>query len=428
MMETPERSTLNDLRETVNDAGPAGRLEGHYRDITDGIGAGEPSEALAGTEILLNLSARMSDLHRPFAALRCLDRAEDICGSAMGAFDHPSELDIGFEHCRAKKAECLLGMVEDVPEEYRPLLAIAGSSYLNCAVENLIGLGDIGSLEHYCGWLKASELYKRAYPISQHEIDRLNRTTAEGGYPAWCRENQRYLSIVDAVPDVCTCDDIGLDLDEERQWLLEDVTGTYDHCRRLFYRVAEDPSKVAAGLGRDDVECVVDCCVRLYTLLDKTAGLIAYMFPYGGSEEYPRFRDVAEAFGCSPNPYLRSMRGICGDVFPDGTAAGWGSILNGIIRGTLRVADAKEGAGDFRNVAVVTPAGLVRCADVLMCDVREVLLNLVLAVEYSRNHRSDPREHRPDSPSNGMSSDNRTTDTLYAGADTFLNVCRFRES
>ena len=383
-MGTPENLTLKDLRETVDDAGQAGHPTEHYRDIMDGIGTGEPSEALARTELLVDLSARMFDLHRPFAAFRILDRAEDICASATVSDPRP-ELEIGFEHCRARKAEYLLGMVEDAPEEHRPLLAIAGSSYLNCAVENLIGLGDIGSLEHYCGWLKASELYKRAYPMSQREIDGLNRTAAEGRYPAWCRENQRYLSIIDAVPDVCTRDDIELDLDEERQWLLEDVIGTYDHCRRLFYGVAGGPSEVAAGLGRDDVECIEDCCVRLYTLLDKTAGLVAYMFPYGGSEEYPGFSAVAGSFKDSPNPYLSSMHGICRDIF-DGTVAGRGSILNGIIRGTLRVTDAKEGAGDSRNVAAVTPAGLVRCADVLMCDVREVLLNLVLAVEYSRNH------------------------------------------
>ncbi len=356
-------------------------------------------------QLYARLSACMFNLHRPFAAFHYLDCAENCYSYVSEQGGSHLALDIGYEHCRANEAEYYLRMVEEVPEKYRSLFSIAGSSYLNYAVENLIEMGSIESLEHYCGWLRTAEVYKRTYPISQQEIDALNRTTIGDGYPRWCQENMRYLNISNEVPNICTCDDVALDLDERHQWLLEDVMRTYDHCRKLLYKVVGvDQANVLAKIDGDDIESVVDCFVRLYTLLDKTARLITYLFPRDSSMEQSNFYDVAESLSNSPNPYLRSIWGICKDIFPDrnddsnrifdprnnylGVVLKRGFIRNNIIHGTLKIFDEKEEKGNYYNVASVTPSELIQCTGMMMYDVREIVLNLQLAVEFSRNHRS----------------------------------------
>ena len=108
-----------------------------------------------------------------------------------------------------------------------------------------------------------------------------------------------------SVAEYCK-DDLQFDLDERHRWLLEDIVCTYDHCRRILYRTAKlKPSEIPSG--RDEhVEDLLDCYSRLYTILDKTAKLMIYLFPWNGGKN-PHFREVVEKHSCDTNPFLRAL-------------------------------------------------------------------------------------------------------------------------
>ena len=232
-------------------------------------------------------------------------------------------------------------------------------------------------------------------------MDDLNRDSIRDGYQRWCQESVRYLNILSEVPhhiaEYCK-DDIQLDLDERHRWLLDDIVHTYDHCRRILYRTACFKGKELYEGRNEHVENLLDCYSRLYTILDKTAKLVAFLFPWNG-ERNPNFRAVVEKHSCDSNPFLRALYYIARDVFSDKDDIAFdyldphirflsvvhkpSFVRNNIMHNTIRICNDDGDRMPTLNVESITPYELFFYTSKLADDVREVLINLQMAVRYN---------------------------------------------
>ena len=363
---------------------------------------------LANADIKANLLVLMAfsmfECDRPISALGYLDNAEDCIDQAreFGLYDSRS-LDVQYECCRAKEAEIYLRLVPDLPPEHRPMFATVANSYLWHAVANLRGLGEADLSEHYGGFIpEASELCRR-YPMrSKREVDMMNRDSLRDPYLLWCQEHYRFLNLFNEIPhrnQRYAKDDLDFELNERYRMLLDDVLHTYDHCRRIMFGISRKGLESFGRKGRDDdVETLLDCYVRAYTLLDKVSKLATHLFPRDDSKPNATFYEVAEGYERSSNPYLRAIHHVCTDVFPDrvlvsertfdprlntcGVILRNGLIRNSIAHNTVDVCSSPETRAVYEGVISITPLELYHYASMLLYDVREVVLLLQLA--YNR--------------------------------------------
>lgn len=362
-------------------------------------------------DLFLSLAVAMMNSYRPIAAFGYLDNAEKcychMIEMLKGSDDeYIHRLKVSYEHCRAKEAELYVRLIPFIPEKHRPMFSTVANSYMTHSILNLTAYSDFELMDEYQEWLEKAQLYCLKYPLlNQKIIDEMNRDSIKDEYVRWCQFHVRLLNIFNEIPHnnaKYACDDIQLDLDERHQWLLDDIMRTYDHCRRTFYRVAKDIDKFVEKPRDDDVECVVDCFVRLYTLLDKSSKIITYLFPRDQNTKQQYFYDVAETLSNTSNPFLRSIYRVCMDIFPDkfaktegtfdprnnmfGMVLKRGFIRNSIMHDTLKVFKEGETKTNYYGASSVTPLELFRCTDVMFQDVREILLSIQLAVEYRKNN------------------------------------------
>lgn len=360
-------------------------------------------------DLFLSLGIALFNSSRPVSALENLDFAEVHYMQARRLTkDDPDfcrSMDVRYKCCRAKEAEFLYRMIEVMPGQRRALFANIANSHMAQAVANLGKYGDWKSAEHFYPWLEQCQLdCIRYYDYVEKDIEDLNRDTIEDGYQRWCEETVRFLTLMNEVPHRSSRfakDEISFPLSERHQWLLDDIVLTYDHCRRILYRIYMIPEEEFSRKGRDeDVESLLDCYARLYTILDKSAKLIDHLFPADGSRQNLHFYQVAETLENSSNPYLRAIHFICTDIFPDriatsertfdprsnvyGIVLKKGFIRNSIMHNTVRIAEESKDHSIYEGVATLTPRELLLVTNWLSYDVREVLLTLQLAVEYRR--------------------------------------------
>lgn len=185
--------------------------------------------------------------------------------------------------------------------------------------------------------------------------------------------------------------------------MLDDIMHTFEHCRRILYRTDQIDESAFMNKGRDeDVESLLDCYVRLYTLFDKIGKLIVTMFPRDGSLKHKKFYDVAESMKNNVNKFLQSIYLIKRDVFPEsydmadnitdphrnylGLIQKTADIRNETAHGTVRIFSEKETKGWYDDMVSLTPLELKHHTLVLAYDVREILLTLQLAVEWHRRY------------------------------------------
>lgn len=343
-------------------------------------------------------------LDRPIAAMEYLDRAEKLFELLSLTGIGPSNIwcVVNYEHCRAHETlvYSLLGSLMD--GEKRLLFETCADSYCTHALINLLMFGGHEEIVHHQEDCKAIE--KRCtHPLSQKEMDEFERNTVDDDYLRWCNERVFFLNFVTEIPHQCerySKDDLTFDLDDKHNWLLDDIIHTFAYCRHSFYMITEGKeSHEICWNGRDErVERMIDCFVRLYTLLDKTSKLIIYLFPEEDLE-INRFYDVAEHYRNSSNPYLRSFDLIKDDIFPDrvknqrsydprnsvlGIVTRRGFIRNNIIHGTVKICDDREVEGNYYGVLMLTPEELFHYTRRMLYDVREILLNLQLAYNYEK--------------------------------------------
>ena len=357
------------------------------------------------------MATAMINCGRPISAFGYYDSAEKCYECAADLYSEIDEkyadkMKLAYEICRSKEAELYLRLIPDIPEKYRPMFTTVANSYLTHTIVRQSELGEKDNVEHCIELLYYAENYGLKYPLfDQNEIDAMNRDSITDDYVRWCEETVKFLNLFNEIPHhnaKYACDDIILDLDERHQWLLEDIIKTYDHCRRIFYRICKDPVEFIKKSRDDDVESMIDCYVRLYTLLDKSAKLIDYLFPRDGDREKLKFYDVTESLSNSPNPYLKALYHINCDIFPDrysnvsgtydprnnvfGFIQKRGFIRNCIMHDTLKIQSEDEPKTGYFYVASVTPLELTQCTVSMFYDVREILLNIQLAYEYRKSN------------------------------------------
>ena len=254
---------------------------------------------------------------------------------------------------------------------------------------------------------KLAEEYVKRYPLtSKKEYDELLRDTIKDDYVRWSNNHCLFLNIMTEPTHNCrklAKDDLDFDLDEKGQWLLEDIIHTFDHCRRTLYRTDKIDELTFANKGRDeDVESLLDCYVRLYTLLDKIAKLVVTLFPGDGSLKNKNFYKVADGMKGNVNKFLHSIYLIKRDVFPEaydrtdnitdphrnymGLVQKTADIRNETAHGIVKIFSENESRGWYEDTISLTPLELKHYSIVLAYDIREILLTLQLATEWHRRY------------------------------------------
>ena len=310
------------------------------------------------------------------------------------------------EYCCTKEAELYLRMIPDIPLKHRPMFATVAYSYLLQSFAQLREYGDETPHPEIDDLFRHANYYCQRYPLfDQDAIDRMNIDAVKDEYTRWCQKKIRFLNIFNEIshynPEYAR-DEVCLDLDERHQWLLDDIIRTYDHCRRTFFRISPEEDSFQDKSRDEDVECMIDCFTRLYTLLDKASKLIRYLFPRDEIEEKASFYDVAEKYANSPNPYLKAIYHLCCDIFPDrysgagstfdprnnyyGLILKRGFLRNSIMHGTVKVYTETEDKTNYWQVASVSAMELAHCTNMMMYDVRELILNIELAYQYRKSN------------------------------------------
>ena len=362
-------------------------------------------------DLFLALAVCMMNVNRPISAMENLDFAESSfmrIGRVMKDYaDFANRMNVMYEHCRAKEAELYNKILYEIPMELRPLFANVANSYLTHAMNNLCEYGAEDAAMKYVDLQRdCEEDCLRYFDINTYfeDIPDINTDSITDDYQRWCQQTVRFLTIMNEVPHNSAKyakDAISFPLEERYQWQMEDIIHTYDHCRRILYRMYKIPPEEFIDKDRDeDIECLMDCYARLYTLLDKTAKIIDALFPADSSRTDLKFYTVAESLANSSNPYLRAIYYICTDIFTDGISTvertfdprgninglvfKKGFIRNSIMHSTVKISKESEERGVYENVASLKPFELLVYTNWLSYDVREVLLTLQLAVGYSK--------------------------------------------
>ncbi len=361
-------------------------------------------------DLLTKCAIAMINVGRPIAALDLFGTAERIFLELKSVIPKDQKemirgYGIEYETIRAKEAEIGVRIVHYIPKEHRPLFASAAFSYLTHSINNLYTLGDAG-MANYFAWNimpYAEGACLQYLNWKQEDIDALNTDTITDDHQRWCQGNYLFLNIMNEIPHNSARfakDDIQLDLDERHQYLLDDIIRTYSHCRRLFHGL--EPDRIRLKTERDeDVERLIDCYVRLYTLFDKCGKLLNHLYPQDFSDDKFSFYDVARKMARENNPYLKAIDMICSDVFPDRASknAGitdprnsfnghvmWrGFLRNSIIHNTFRLKPDMESDDFIKDVAYVSAFEIYHATLMTFHDIREIVLNIQLADGYTRD-------------------------------------------
>ena len=361
-------------------------------------------------DLYFQLAVCLLNIYRPISAMESLDFAEESYLTIRDLLENDkkfsTDMNIMYEYCRAKEAELYDKILYDIPADRRSLFANIANSYMTHAINNLYSYGAKQTAWDNMPLLEECEKdCLRCFDANTiFEINEMNQETITDDYQKWCQETCRYLTIMNEVPHRSAKyakDDITFPLEERFQWQLEDILHTYDHCRRILYRTYKIPPEEFINKDRDeDIECLMDCYARLYTILDKTAKIINALFPEDYSRSDLKFYTVAKSLKDDSNPYLRAIFIICNDIFADelstqnrtfdtrgninGLVFKKGFIRNTIMHNTVKICKESEERGIYEYVASLKPFELLVYTNWLSYDVREILLTLQLAVGYAK--------------------------------------------
>ena len=362
-------------------------------------------------DLLTKCATALINVGRPIAALNLFGSAETCFLQILDALPDNSEAKVSFsieyECIRAKEAEVGVRIVHDIPKDLRPMFANAAYCYLFHSIYNLDELGDQESADFFRDtvWPYAIRACQKYPQWKQEEIDELNNDSIVDEHQRWCQENYLFLNIMNEIPHKCARyarDDIQIDLDEKHRFILDDIIQTYSHCRKILQGLPNSEEFMSKTERDEDVERLIDCFVRLYTVFDKCAKILVYLFPQDSSGNKEKFYEVARKLACENNPYLKAIDMICSDVFPDKASkiAGvhdprnsfngrimWrGFLRNSIMHNTFKLKPDLESNDWISGVAYVSAFELYHATLMTFHDLREIILNIQMAVEYSKGN------------------------------------------
>ncbi|WP_400209913.1 hypothetical protein [Candidatus Methanarcanum hacksteinii] len=364
-------------------------------------------------ELQYELGCCMCDDDRPIAGLDYLQRSmifiqqlNEICVTVKRDQEIESMWKVLWNSSRARQSENWISILQFIPEKGKPVFARLVYDQIVKTMDDFWTEGREDLILEHGQYYRYAEEYIKRYPLSQKEYDELLRDTIKDDYVRWCNDHCLFLNLLTEPTHNCAKlakDDLEFVLDERTQWLLDDIMHTFEHCRRILYRTDKIDESTFAGKNRDeDVESLLDCYIRLYTLFDKIGKLIVALFPRDGTLKHKKFYDVADGLKDSANKFLQSIYLIKRDVFPEaydrsdnitdphrnylGLIQKSADIRNETAHGTVKIFSEDETKGWYDDVVSLTPRELEHHALVLAYDIREILLTLQLAVEWHRRY------------------------------------------
>ncbi len=359
-----------------------------------------------------NLGRNLCDRGRPVAGLDYFQRAQedyrtlsDICKG----FDNKSEFDslwtAAWYTCMARESETWLSIFPYLPESQKPPVSFLLLDSLTEARNAFEKLGKTGPASACASNLQYAEELAREHPMSRKDLEELYTDTIPDGYTRWCNDHCLFLTFIVDMEHDCgrfAADDLDLGLEGEQQLLLEDIISTFCHCRKKLYAINGIDEEIFKLKRRDeDIEELLDCYMRLYSIPDKVAKLIKMLFP---NREYPNrehFWDVYKVLEDDKNIYLRSIYLIGEDISTDegrredgtadphrifdGTTQRASSIRNHIMHNVFRISGESESKDGIMNTFTLTPLELRHHTIVLANNMRELLLSLQLVLKSEKS-------------------------------------------
>ena len=221
-------------------------------------------------------------------------------------------------------------------------------------------------------------------------------------YRGWCFDKVLLLNFYCEVPSIQAehlGDEIEFELEGKDRIIIDDIIMSFDHCRRILYRFSKFKPEEIESKGRDeDAECLVDCYIRLYSILDKFSKIIrtvSELNPY-----LKGFWKIGDELRKNRNPYLRAISMIKDDLYPKKEAKKGNYedphlmyaqayyqtsfIRNHIVHDAFRIAEPEEENYIEAGVAALKVSDLLYQTMNLAYNVREVMLLLQMAVEYDK--------------------------------------------
>ena len=366
---------------------------------------------LTAADLQFEMGCCLCDDDRPISGMDYLQRAmvefqrlNDLCVALKQDPTIESMWKVSWNFCRARQSENWISILQFLPEEDKPVFARLVYDQIVKTMDDYWGEGREDLIKAHGEYYFYAKEYAEKYPLSKQACAELYRNSITDDYVRWCNDHCLFLNILTEPTHSCkkyANDNLNFALSERHQWLLDDIIATFDHCRRTLYafdKISED--KVIKKTRDEDVESLLDCYVRLYTLLDKTAKLIAALFPRAGSLKNKNFYKVADELDSSRNKFLASIYLIKNDIFPEeydladniadphrnylGVIQKTSDIRNEIVHGTVRIFSENESKGWYYDSVSLTPLELKHHTITLAYDIREILLTLQLAVGWHR--------------------------------------------
>jgi len=231
-------------------------------------------------------------------------------------------------------------------------------------------------------------------------------------YEDWCWKNRYWLTPMNEFSHVprreWMKDTIGWGTTSSNQIRIKDIIRTYSHCRRILFEYTRIPRAERVHMTDDDMfDRLLDCYLRLYSILDKTMKLIALDILHEKPvteldyKNLPKYWDLEynEVFKKKQNrcKYLRFITDLNRDLSVDekdrdrGFIDSFyvihrvkltpGNIRNLMIHSAVEIIDSDQKERERKtNIITISPMDLEVEVKKLMMQVRELLLGINLAM------------------------------------------------
>lgn len=254
----------------------------------------------------------------------------------------------------------------------------------------------------------------------------------ENEYKEWCWTNHLWINPLNEVSgydEEWASDSFGDKFDKFGNLRLKDIMGAYDHCRRLLFEFSKfDKYDRRSLIQGESLEKLKDCHLRIYSIIDKAAKLIYY----GVLDEEARkeitetkrkdkekdehhrndFEYVCDKFAGTDNPFLKSIYYVKEDIYfyngdndeNDRKDESYRDpfysqhkvkfsaqrIRNNITHSATLFIKSSDNykIDDFKgtDILVLSSQDLEMDTWKFMWQIREILLNLQLALNYQDSH------------------------------------------
>ena len=197
-------------------------------------------------------------------------------------------------------------------------------------------------------------------------------------------------------------DDIGWKTSEDNVIRINDIMRTYNHCRMGLYEFTRTPRmERASNIEDDSFDRLLDCYLRLYSIIGKTMKLIATDILHGAPDKEIKFWELKD------NKKFTNKQKICKDLkfitdlcwdmsvnekdrdrgFIDSfytihrVKLTPGAVRNLAIHSAVKIIDSNQKDRKWSdNIVVISPIDLEVEVKKLMLQVRELLLGLQKAM------------------------------------------------